>query len=415
MTQPRARFRAARLTIQFAALGTLASVIVGGCSSDVKTVTVEDCPMGGASAGGHGPLTAGTHNGESGAASVPEETAGEAGIGQGGTSSGGESGSAGMSVPGYGGIAGDGAAAGRGGSSGSGGKSTTNGGSGNAGGHTGGSGGSGGASASGGAPPATCGDKAVTPPEFCDDGANTDLSYGCYACTTLPPASGGSSAPPQCEACLQSKSHPSSCYACKDYRACYACLRRQPDTFPSTSLFCSGSVPDDAAAEPDPSPQHLSDRCFDPSNTEYKTATGGPAGAAPRGLVCQELVECVLRTGCAAGINPTTKKQRTMFADCWCGSGDCGNPSFVPHGPCVNEMRNADAPAATTTGSALTIELSTHLADPDPGNPWSPLGLAYAITGCASDPLGCADVCFPDSGSAGGTGGASNTAGTAGH
>src|SRR5450432_884203 len=234
MTRATRRPNAARLAIQLAMLATLGSAISGGCSSGAKTVP-GDC--GGTSAlGGAETITGGASSGASAgtlgmAADAGQQGQGQAGAegGEGGgaatSSQGGESGdstnTAGSTVGGHGGAG----TAGHGGSTSSGGMSNTGGHGGSAG-HAGSAGNS-----TGGQANAKCGDKVTTPPEFCDDGTNTDLSYGCYACTTLPPPTGGASqggaasVPEQCDKCLQDDGKPTSCYDCVDRRACYACLR----------------------------------------------------------------------------------------------------------------------------------------------------------------------------------------------
>jgi hypothetical protein len=419
MTRATKRPSAARLAIQLAMLATLGSAISGGCSSGVKTVP-GDCGGTGA-LGGAGTVNGGASAGVSaGALGIAADAGqGQAGAdgGEGGSapvsSQGGESGdspgNAGSSAGGHGGSAGT---AGHSGSSSSGGMS-------NAGGHGGSAGHAGSAgNSTGGQAAAVCGDKVTTPPEFCDDGTNTDLSYGCVACTTLPAAAGGASqggaasVPEQCDECLQKDSKPTSCFGCVDYRACYACLRRQPDSFDDSSTFCNANARDDDPAAQSSNPKSYSDRCFDPTNSEYKAATGGPAGSEPKGLVCQALVACALRTGCVLGPGPT------MFSNCYCGvvphGTTCVDPTFVPNGPCANEIRDADAPGASKTGSALTLEISTNIATIDPGAQSSALGIAYQISNCAADTHGCADVCFPNSSSTGGAGGTAGTAGVGG-
>jgi hypothetical protein len=417
MTRATRRLSAARLAFQLAILAPLGSAISGGCSSGVKTVTVSvDCPTGGTGAlGGSEAVNGG---GSSGISAGGLGMAGEAGQAQAGADSG-EDGGAPMSSQGgataNAGNAGS-STSGQGGSPGTAGHagSTSSGGTSNSGGHGGIAGNSStGGNSAGGAAAAVCGDKITTPPEFCDDGTNTDLSYGCYACTTLPAPTGGASqggaasVPEQCDECLQNDNKPSSCYGCVDYRACYACLRRQPDSFDDASP-CSSDARDDEPLSYPINHQGYSDRCFDPNNSEYQTATGGPAGAEPRGLVCQALVACVLRTGCARGPGAA------MFQGCYCGAGDCGDSTFVPHGPCVNEILDADAPGAGMDGASVKLKISTDLGDPSPGQTYSALGVANQIAVCASDTLGCADVCFPSSSSTGGGGGTAGTAGVAG-
>jgi len=413
MTRATRRPSAARLAIQLAILATIGSAISGGCSSGAKTVA-GDCGATGA-LGGAETVNGGASSGASagtlgmvGEAGQLQAGADGADGGEGGgaaaSSQGGESGNAGNAGSGHGGAAG---AAGHAGSS--------SGGTSSAGGHGGTAGTSSTAGNNAGGGATRCGDKVTTPPEFCDDGTNTDLSYGCSACTTLPPPSGGvsqggaASAPEQCDECLQKDTKPTSCYGCVDYRACYACLRRQPDSFGGDSTFCVANPRDDDPAAQSSNPQSYSDRCFDPNNGEYKAATGGPAGSEPKGLVCQALVACALRTGCVLGPGPT------MFANCYCGvvphGASCADPTFVPNGPCANEVRDADAPGAATTGAGLTLEISTNIATIDPGAQSSALGVAYQITGCAADPHGCADVCFPNSNGSGGTAGVGGSSG----
>ena len=415
MTRTLERPSAARLTFQIAAAGALVSIIAGGCSSEVKTVSVEEC-AGVPASGGHRSGSAGAHS-SMGGSTDSIEMAGEGGIGP-SEGSGGTSGSSGnggnggtLSVSGSGGISGSGGMASGAGSGGKGSGGAAGKGSGGSGGKAsgGGLGGkadSGGASNNGGSSSAVCGDAVVTPPEFCDDRTNTDLSYGCSACTTLPPSQ--ADANPQCSACLQAANKPTTCYACDDHRACYACLRRQPDSFPGAS-HCSDIAPDTETETYPYTARGLSDLCFNPNSPLYQAATGGPAGNKPRGLVCQALLACALRTRCATDAN-------SMFSKCYCGASateNCADPAFVPKGPCVQEMIDADAPGPSTTGSALAIEIGSHF-DLDFGNPWVVLPVARQIANCANDNLGCAEVCFPESSNSGGSGGSGASGGKSG-
>jgi hypothetical protein len=405
MTRATRRFSAARLAFQLAILAPLGAATFGGCSSGVKTVP-GDCPTGGTGAlGGGGAANGGAHSGASAGVLGMAGEAGQPRAGA-GAADGGEGGGAAASP--QGGESGD--------SSGNAGSGTSSGGTSSGGmSHTGGHGGAAGHSAgagngAGGQTVAKCGDKVTTPPEFCDDGTNTDLSYGCAACTTLPKGKAPEGAQ-QCDTCLAGKS--TSCELCNDYRACYACLREQAsDLRFQGSAWCPNIVDDDVLDDYT-THKSVSDRCFDPDNSEYKAATGGPAGSESRGLVCQALVACVLRTGCMLGGDPGTN----MFRNCYCGAGKgevCSDPMFVPKGPCAKEIRDADAPGASTIGSGLTLEIAQNLGDPAPGNHYSALGVANQIAVCAADTYGCVDVCFPKSSSTGGAGGTAGTAGAGG-
>lgn len=439
MTRTLKRPSAARLTFQFAAAGALVSLIAGGCSSDIETVTVEEC-AGVPASGGHTSASAAGHGNPIGGSASPSETAGEAGIGQSGESSGAASGNGGSSA---GGSSGSLIVSGNGGTSGSGGIGNGGGSAGRSGGGSGGkgsggsggksSGGSGGKSSGGsanvggasGSAAAVCGDATVTPPEFCDAGKdefgnkNTDLSYGCYACTTLAPAIAGNTQ--QCDACLGGANKPMRCYACQDHRPCYSCLRLQPDDSKiANSPTCTNNVNPDTNPDPEKdleypfTPKGYSDFCFDPTNDNYKTATQGPAGSTPRGRVCQALVECILRTGCALG------KGTTIFSNCYCGvepqkNACSADPDFVPNGPCVKEIIDADSPGPSLTGPALALDIATNLGQVDDyGKRSIALAIAYHLMTCAADPLGCADECFGSSNGSSGAGGTSGTGGKAG-
>ncbi|HEY5374148.1 MAG TPA: hypothetical protein VIK01_10715, partial [Polyangiaceae bacterium] len=272
--------------------------------------------------------------------------------------------------------------------------------------HTSGHGGTGGHSAgagnsTGGQTVAKCGDKVTTPPEFCDDGTNTDLSYGCYACTTLPEGRAPQGAI-RCDACLAGK--PTSCELCKDYRACYACMRRQAsDSFGDD---CNNGGDDDIPDDPS-THKALSDRCFNPSDPWGSQQIGGPAGSETRGAVCQTLMACVLRTGCANNAHFS----QAIFNNCYCGTG-CNVPGGAfkpPNGPCVNEVWDAAAPPAGTTAQDEVGPLGVLVGDID-----SAVGLVQQLVRCAASPVDCRDSCFPNSNSTGGAGGTAGTAGVGG-
>jgi len=420
MTRTIKRTSAARFTFQIAIAGAFASAVVAGCSSDVKTVTIEEC-AGAPASGGHKSASGGATNHAMGGSARPIEMAGEAGTepseGAAGVSDSGGSGGS-ESVSGSGGVSGTGGMLSSGGTGGKSSGGSAGKGSGGSGGRSsGGSGGksnSGGTSNNGGSPAALCGDGVVTSPEFCDDRTNTDLSYGCSACTTLSSAKVGVSQ--QCDACLQAANKPSSCYGCQDRRACYACLRQQPESFPDSEA-CQDGLSGDSDPDPDKDENYpytvagFSDLCFNPTSNLYKPATGGPAGPKARGLVCQAMVACILRTGCALAPGVS------VFTDCYCGAGSTGcgtSKDFVPTGPCAEEIKLAAVPASTTLQPELAIEIGTHLGAPDFGAPYVVLPTAFHIVRCAADPHGCRDVCFPNSSSGGGTGGSSGAGGKAG-
>jgi hypothetical protein len=357
-----------------------------------------------------------------------DAAAGEAGMVE-GTAGGAQGGAPNMSIGGggSGGISGRGGAGGgagmAGGTAGAAGAATggigqagtsSSAGRGGVGGSTGGSGGSsgvGGSSggSSGGAKAAVCGDQVVTAPEFCDKGKNLDLSYGCYACTTLP----AESAPPgaqQCDACLSQVPN-QGCLGCEDHRACYACLRRQASSFGSADGLCNADDDDDATNSP-ATHKKFSDVCFDPSDPDGKQLAGGSAAAtATRGDVCQALVACILRTGCS-------KPPKVWLNDCYCGTGvKCGAEGEPAAGPCVKEFRQASAlpPGLTQTQEAIAIGVGWNDADPPTTselNPRFPLGVVGRLTECAAK--GCASACYPSTGTAGSGGSGSGSAGSGG-
>jgi hypothetical protein len=372
-----------------------------GCSSGVKTVTV-DCPTGGASgSAGQAAMTNGG-SAPSGDSAGAADEAGEAGAS--GTESGGAQG--GMSVGGGGSAGANGGASGGHAGAGTGGHGGgTSGGANTSGGH----GGVGGSSASGGSSGAkalSCGDKVVTPPEFCDDGTNIDLSYGCYACSTLPPATAPQGAQ-QCDACLQ-QTPTKACFACQDHRACYACLRRQPSSFSDT--FCSNANDDDVVGDPG-IPRQLSDECFNPNDPIGSAQIGGPAGSATRGSVCQALLACALRTGCATG-RLTDGTARTAFSGCYCGDGrDCNSQTAA--GPCVQEVRDAAVVPPMLSPSGELTYIGPKFIDADPGTAWVMLGVVTDFLRCAND--GCASACYPSATGSAGFGGSAGSGGSAGH
>jgi len=115
---------------------------------------------------------------------------------------------------------------------------------------------------------------------------------------------------------------------------------------------------------------------------------------------------CVLRTGCANVPDPGA----SIFSKCYCGTGCLVGGFFKPaNGPCVNEVRDAAAPAPGTTGQGEAVYIAPLAGDLD-----STVGVVQTLVDCAADSHGCADVCFPSSSSTGGGGGTGRTAGTAG-
>jgi hypothetical protein len=403
MTRATRRLSAARMTFQLAVLATLGSAISGGCSSGVETVSGVCTTAGTGARGGGEAVNSGGSSGSSGASAGALETASEAGQTEAGADGGasgsapvspqvGEAGRSGSgnaesSIGGHGATAGT---VGHGGSS--------SGGMGNAAGREGNSGSSSSGGKNSGGAAAKCGDKVTTPPEFCDDGTNTDLSYGCYACTTLPVDRAPQGAQ-QCDACLAGRLP--SCELCKDYRACYSCLRQQASAprF-QASLSCPNTDDDDI---PDDVTTHkaLSDRCFNPTDPWGSQQIGGPAGSETRGAVCQTLMSCVLRTGCAN----VPAFGGSIESNCYCGTGCLVNGVFqTPNGPCVNEVRDAAAPPPGTAGAGEALLVGTIAGDPD-----TVVGVVQTVVDCAADTSGCVDVCFPNSSS---HGGAASTTGT---
>ena len=412
MTRLRTRLRAPRLPLLLLVGWSCVSAMGAGCSSGVKTVTV-DCPTGGASgSAGQAAMTNGgsAPSGDSAGAADEAGEAGasgtESGRAQGGMSVGGR-GSAGANGGGHAGHAG----AGTGGHGGG-----TSGGANTSGGH----GGVGGSSASGGSSGAetlSCGDKVVTPPEFCDDGTNTDFSYGCYPCTTLPPATAPQGAQ-QCDACLQ-QTPTQACFACQDHRACYACLRRQPSSFPASAdpdeasdTHCSIAADDDVVGDPF-SHRQLSDECFNPHDPIGSGQIGGPAGSATRGSVCQALLACALRTGCATGTAPDGKpRDADGFSGCYCGDGrNCQSQTAA--GPCVQEVRAAAAVPPMLSPSAEYAYLGANYIDAAPTDAWVMLGVVSNLLQCAHD--GCASACYSSATGTAAAGGTAGSGGTAGH